>query len=182
MATPRAARKLSRRRSPRAKEPVESLGSQARSLAGISRRAATQDDSQFEFPYETQQVIDVFEGEGVPLYKERLAAGLHGDVLDVPSSDVEQVADEYGYFLVYVVTNQATLDALLSDRQGNPIQPDADGIYWKLSTVQAGTASFDSWSASKPFKNVVLWWVAGRDKETDETWDRLNAVLEKLPQ
>ncbi len=132
-----------------------------------------------DFPYTPQQVIELFGKSDVPLFAEEFAGG--DAILDVEEAEEQAVTDKYGPFLLYVLTSQRSIDAVLLDRNGNKVQPDSEGIYWELLQGEIDGQSYKFWSAEKPFKNVVLWWLDGENKQTDEGWNMLNGILDQLP-
>ena len=65
--------------------------------------------------------------------------------------------------------------SLLADKDtAEPLQPDADGIYWDYDELAK------SYVAQKRYgSNVVLaWWNERREQAADKRWDRLDAVLQ----
>ena len=86
---------------------------------------------------------------------------------------------EYGTFTIYVVDpdDPEAVDSLLADKDtGEPLQADADGIYWDFDELS------NSYVAQKRYgSNVVLaWWNERRKQGTDERWERLDSVLQGL--
>ena len=76
-----------------------------------------------------------------------------------------------------------TFDGLLEDDEGETTskEPDENGVYWTedCSLESSGVPCY--FSGTKRYgKNVVLTWQAD-GQELDSTWDRLNTVLEGLP-
>jgi hypothetical protein len=80
--------------------------------------------------------------------------------------------ERYGTFLIFVLHDPRST-AMYKTQGGVPIKPDSRGIYWHND---GGT-----WTAMKPYDNVVLSWIAD-ERATDERFDRLDSVLSKLGQ
>jgi hypothetical protein len=134
-----------------------------------------------DFPYTPDQVIELFRGANVPLVVSEEYTG--GDtILDVDEAQTDEVFSKYGPFRLFVVTSQQSLDATLTDAGGNRVEPDAEGIHWVLWEGEYEGEPYKFWAATKPFKNVVAWWIDGEDKQTNEGWNQLTALLEQLPQ
>ena len=98
-----------------------------------------------------------------------------GPGLDIPPATQKQV----GTFTIYVVDpdDREAVDSLLADKDtGEPLQADADGIYWDFDELS------NSYVAQKRYgSNVVLaWWNERRKQGTDERWERLDGVLQGL--
>jgi hypothetical protein len=98
-----------------------------------------------------------------------------GPGLDIPPATQK----EYGTFTIYVVDpdDAEAVRSLLADKDtGEPLQADADGIYWDFDELS------NSYVAQKRYgSNVVLaWWNEHQKKSTDERWDRLDGVLQGL--
>ena len=90
------------------------------------------------------------------------------DRSDYDRSDL--MSDRYGSFLIFVLHRPGAESIYKSDR-GTPVEPDAQGIYWHDDG--------GSWTAMKPYRNVVLAWTAD-ERAVDERFERLEAVLSKL--
>jgi hypothetical protein len=98
-----------------------------------------------------------------------------GPGLDIPPAEQER----YGTFTIYVVDPEdpEAVGSLLADKDtAQPLQADADGIYWDFDELAK------SYVAQKRYgSNVVLaWWNEQRDKGTDERWDRLDEVMQEI--
>ena len=132
-----------------------------------------------EFPYEGQQVFDLFYMHG--LY---LARGERWDRISLNSVATPQQRDavmaRYGAFHVSIAHDTEAIETLLSDPStGEPLQPDPNGIYWYLDPALPGIPA--AWFALKQYENVIAAWMAGGDQRTDEHWDRINEELDRLP-
>jgi hypothetical protein len=95
--------------------------------------------------------------------------------LNPPPALVEQ----YGIFTIYVVdpSDLDAVDSLLADKTtGEPLPKDADGVQWEKDEL-SGT-----WIAYRRYAdNVVLSWFSESAKQqTDERFERLDAVLSGL--
>jgi hypothetical protein len=82
------------------------------------------------------------------------------------------MSDRYGSFLIFVLHGPGAESIYKTDR-GTRVKPDAAGIYWHDDG--------GSWTAMKPYGNVVLSWTAD-ERAVDERFERLEAVLSKLGQ
>jgi hypothetical protein len=138
-----------------------------------------EDASQEGDPHTTQEVIDTFERADVPLatygeYPE-------GDVLrypeDLDENRLLDLVNEYGAFAIAVGKSRDSLDVFLTDDEGNAVQEEEGGIYWRPIDVEGEQA----WVALKRYENVFVVW-GNQEKQIDERWDRVNAILEQLPQ
>jgi hypothetical protein len=107
---------------------------------------------------------------GDPLRSEPSAAfdSVMPDRSDYDRSDL--MSDRYGSFLIFVL-HRAGADTIYKTDRGTPVRPDAQGIYWHDDG--------GSWTAMKPYRNVVLSWTAD-DRAVDERFARLDAVLSRL--
>lgn len=126
----------------------------------------------------SQQVSDEFREEaGRPLQEtvpdpswEQLGFGLNA-----PPS----VLERFGTFSIYVVDQEdpEALSSLLRDKAtGEPLEMDADGIYWERDSLS------NTWIAHSRYgDNVVLAWFSERpEPQTDERWERLDEILSGL--
>jgi hypothetical protein len=126
----------------------------------------------------SQQVSDEFEDEaGRPLEEtipdpswEQLGFGLNA-----PPAVIER----FGTFSIYVVDEEdpEALTSLLRDKAtGEPLEMDAEGIYWELDSLS------NTWIAHSRYgENVVLAWFSEQtEPETDERWQRLDDILSGL--
>jgi len=124
------------------------------------------------------QVSDEFEDEaGRPLQEtvpdpswEQLGFGLNAP---------PAVIARFGTFSIYVVDQEdpEALSSLLRDKAtGEPLEMDADGIYWERDSLS------DTWIAHSRYgDNVVLAWFSERRRpETDERWELLDEILSGL--
>jgi hypothetical protein len=132
-----------------------------------------------EFPYTGEQVFALFYMQG--LY---LARGDDVDVISLNTVASQQARDaamaRYGYFTVYIAHHPGEVERLLTDATtGQPLQPDARGIYWYHDPGMLGLPA--SWWAFTRYANVVAAWMGGGAQRTDEHWDRMTAELERLP-
>lgn len=89
------------------------------------------------------------------------------------------ILEEYGTFTIYVVDPEdlEAVDSLLADKAtGEPLEADADGIYWERDSL-SGT-----WIAHSRYgDNVVLAWYSERMQPgTDDRWRRLDEILSGL--
>ena len=137
------------------------------------------DEEQDAAPIAAQAVVQEFsEVPGMPALEstapdpswEQLGPGL-----DVPPATQRK----YGTFTIYVVDAEdpEAVRSLLADKDtAEPLQADADGIYWDYDELAR------SYVAQKRYgPNVVLaWWNERREQGTDERWERLDEVLQGL--
>jgi hypothetical protein len=104
------------------------------------------------------------------------------DDLDWTAVD-QRLAEEFGVFTIYVATRGATVaDILPSGPDGQPQEPDEDGIYWEVHEDDS-TQTLTYW-AVKPYGNVVLSWISPRVgyPELDDTFWKLDRVLSAFEQ
>ena len=97
------------------------------------------------------------------------------DSLSPDRSDYERsgrMNERYGSFLIYIL-HEPGADTLYKRQNGQPVAPDARGIYWH--------GEGNAWTAMKPYRNVVLSWT-GEEQTPDERFERLDFVLSKLGQ
>jgi hypothetical protein len=76
----------------------------------------------------------------------------------------------YGVFSIHVTDGGRQLERLTRTK------PASDGLYWR----QVASKKDKSWFVSKRYDNVVVEWVAGKQRRTNKEWDRLVAVLDNL--
>ena len=137
------------------------------------------DQGQEGDPHTTQEVIDTFEQADMPLTV--IVEAVDVDFLEYPEdTDVDRLTtlfDEYGLFRLAVTRSEGAIEELLLDAEGKPLEEEANGIYWDTVTVTGQ----QYWLAHKLYDNVAVMWV-NTEKQTDERFDRLNGVLEQLPQ
>ena len=150
----------------------------ALALAGCGS-SGDADDQEQTAPIAAQSVVQEFsEVPGMPKLVtavpdpswEQLGPGL-----DIPPAAQER----YGTFTIYVVDPEdpEAVRSLLADKDtAEPLQPDADGIYWDYDELAK------SYVAQKRYgSNVVLaWWNERREQATDKRWDRLDAVMQDI--
>ena len=88
----------------------------------------------------------------------------------------EAVMARYGYFHVSVAHDTDAIQTLLSDpNTGQPMEPDARGLYWYRDPGMPGVPA--SWWAVTRYTNVIAAWMAGGEQRTEVHWDRMNAEL-----
>jgi len=102
----------------------------------------------------------------------KLEAQRFGPLLLLRPSLGTTAEDRYGSFTIYVTDDQLERDVLLRDDRGHDAEPTRDGIYWERS--------FDGWTASKVFDNLILAWETNDARRTNEDWDALVAILGSL--
>ena len=151
----------------------------ALAVAGCGSSGDADDQEQQPAPIAAQSVVQEFsEVPGMPKLVtavpdpswEQLGPGL-----DIPPAAQER----YGTFTIYVVDPEdpEAVRSLLADKDtAEPLQPDADGIYWDYDELAK------SYVAQKRYgSNVVLaWWNERREQATDKRWDRLDTVMQDL--
>jgi Domain of unknown function (DUF4352) len=129
----------------------------------------------FAHRFTTQQVSDTFQALTGNALEVESSAGASFDVMDRSRSgdlgDDSAFTERYGTFNVYVLKDRVGEAVYKRGTDGKPIRPDADGLYWR------GTAG--SWTASKPYDNVVLAWITD-DRRVDERFRRLDAVMRQV--
>ena len=138
------------------------------------------DDDQEAAPIGAQAVIQEFEQvPGMPPLQPAAGSDTSweqlGLELDLPPADQRR----FGTFTIYVVDHEdpEAVPSLLADKDtGEQLQPDAEGIYWDYDELAK------SYVAQKRYgENVVLaWWNESREQGTDERWERLDTVLQRL--
>jgi hypothetical protein len=147
-------------------------------LAGCGSSGNGDDGDQEAAPIAAQTLAQRFDQEsGMPPLEtaagsdpswEQLSLGL-----DVPPGAQER----YGTFTIYVVDPEdlEAVGSLLADKDtAEPLEPDADGIYWDYDELAK------SYVAQKRYgPNVVLaWWNEKRKQGTDERWERLDELMQ----
>jgi hypothetical protein len=161
-------------------QQTQQVISNPRFIRAQGQGAPTEEPGGTDFPHTPDQVIELFRTADVPLVVTEEFAG--GDtILDVEETETLGVFSKYGGpFRIFVVTSEASLNLVLSDAEGNRVEPDAEGIYWVLHEGEYEGESYRIWTASKPYDNVVSWWIGGENQETNEGWNELNALLDRL--
>src|SRR5512134_1778387 len=147
--------------------------------AGCGSSGDGDDGEQEAAPIAAQAVVQEFEEvPGMPPLQssapdpswEQLGLGL-----DLSAADQKR----YGTFTIYVVDPEdpEAVRSLLADKDtAEPLQPDADGIYWDFDELAK------SYVAQKRYgSNVVFaWWNEKREQGTDARWQRLDRILQGL--
>jgi hypothetical protein len=95
--------------------------------------------------------------------------------LDQAGANATLTSARYGTFSIYVVTDGDPKPLYAKSLKGESLHPGRDGVYWRQLSADPPT-----WQASKPYRNVVLQWQAGRRRATDARFDRLDAALSSL--
>jgi hypothetical protein len=147
-------------------------------LAGCGQSGSENDEDQEAAPVAAQAFAQRFdEASGMPPLEtagsdpswEQLGLGLD-------LSPAEQ--KRYGTFTIYVVDpgNLEAVSSLLADKDtGEPLEPDAEGIYWdydELAKSQVAQKRYGS--------NVVLaWWNEKRKPGTDARWEQLDQLVQQ---
>jgi len=151
----------------------------ALAVAGCGSSGDGDGDDQEAAPIAAQAVVQEFEEvPGMPPLKssapdpswDQLSLGL-----DLPPADQKK----FGTFTIYVVDPEdpEAVQSLLADKDtAEPLQPDANGIYWDFDELAK------SYVAQKRYgSNVVLaWWNEKRQQGTDARWRRLDGILQGL--
>lgn len=126
--------------------------------------------------YDAQDVTRVFSRADVELVNHPSSVY---DALSLPSGTNVSGRDSLGAFNIYVTKNDRSRDLFKHDtsqgKKGPEIKPAAGGIYW-----QPPSGESDTWTARKFYDNVVLEWIGGKERRTDERWNELNAILANL--
>lgn len=122
--------------------------------------------------YTVQDVTGLFERAGGVELVSRPSPSF--DSLSLPSSSSAAAGprDRYGSFNIYVVKREDSLEVFKQDDRKQEIQPQ-DGIYWDRSST-------GGYTATKLYDNVVVEWIAGDERKTDERWARLTTILGNL--
>ena len=94
------------------------------------------------------------------------------------STSRPKTQERYGTFTIYVVDPEdlEAVGSLLADKDtAEPLEPDADGIYWDYDELAK------SYVAQKRYgPNVVLaWWNEKRKQGTDERWEQLDQLMQQ---
>jgi Domain of unknown function (DUF4352) len=97
-----------------------------------------------------------------------LFASLSPDRSDPERSN--RLSARYGSFNLYVLGEEGS-EYLYTRHEGRRVKPDEHGLYWH---DMGG-----SWSAMKPYGNVVLDWIVD-ERRVDERFHRLDAVLARM--
>ncbi|QEC47339.1 hypothetical protein FSW04_06915 [Baekduia soli] len=129
-------------------------------------------------------------------FKRRTGAALTRSPTDPPQYTTLDLGDEptaevaeFGTFTIYVVKGSRPgreIAALLA-ADDNPtakvaVAPaDAHGISWEQLSFKALRSQAPAFIARKRYgHNLLLTWVAGNERATDERWDKLDRVLTDL--
>ena len=132
-----------------------------------------------EFPYTGDQVFKLFYMHGLYLMRGERWDRIVLNTVATPQQR-EAVMARYGYFHVSVAHDTDAIQTLLSDpNTGQPMEPDARGLYWYRDPGMPGVPA--SWWAVTRYTNVIAAWMAGGEQRTEVHWDRMNAELERLP-
>ena len=120
----------------------------------------------------SERVIERFEDEtGDRLSVSPLLQGAFSGAegLDFGFRPPAEAHENYGRFVLLVVSDEEEF------RENNPEVPDLDegDIGWHRGGEQG-------WIAFSRYGDVVLEWFAGDERETDERWERLDAILDGL--
>ena len=149
-------------------------------LAGCGSSGNADDEEQETAPIAAQAVVQQFrEVPGMPPLRSAAGADPSWEQLGL-GLDISPAAQErFGTFTIYVVDpeDSEAVSSLLADKDtGQPLDPDADGIYWDYDELAR------SYVAQKRYgENVVLaWWNQSREKGTDERWKQLDSILQGL--
>ena len=130
-------------------------------------------------PYTGEQVFKLFYMHGLYLMRGERWDRIVLNSVATPQQR-EAVMARYGYFHVSIAHDADAIRTLLSDpTTGEPLQPDAQGVYWYRDPGMPGIPA--AWFALKRYGNAIAAWMAGGEQRTDEHWDRMNAELERLP-
>jgi hypothetical protein len=156
------------------KRPLTILAGAALIAAGCgghAERPAVKPKPKHVFTYTASDVGGFFKAvTGDPLESDSSYSfdSLTPDRTDFQRS--EQMSDRYGSFLIYVL-HRAGGERMYTLDDGQPVKPDAQGIYWHQDDGQ--------WEAMKPYENVVLEWMA-EERSVDARFRRLDGVLSHL--
>jgi hypothetical protein len=86
---------------------------------------------------------------------------------------------QFGTFSIYVVEpeNDEAVTSLLSDKDtAKPLTRAGDGIYWDLDELAGSYVAYKRYGS-----NIVLaWWNEQSEPVTDERFERLDALMQKL--
>ena len=122
----------------------------------------------------TSELVEHFRAKtGAPLVRSNMSDG----IFDVLESSKASLAGKYGTFTIFVVrSGEASYpEILLGAGNGEAPQLDARGINWQ--DVGDGLVQ----AARQYGMNVFLLWYGWNGiGQTDETWDRLDALLTEL--
>lgn len=147
-------------------------------LVGDSDSTSFDGDSS-ELPYTGEQVFKLFYMHGLYLMRGERWDRIVLNSVATPQQR-EAVMARYGYFHVSIAHDADAIRTLLSDpTTGEPLQPDAQGVYWYRDPGMPGIPA--AWFALKRYGNAIAAWMAGGEQRTDEHWDTMNAELERLP-
>ena len=97
------------------------------------------------------------------------------EILDLATrnpADASRASFRYGSFELYVFGSFEAAREWVARGAGRSLPATREGIYWERFGTQ--------WEARKAFGNVMLTWVGGSEKRTDERWERLVRILEAL--
>jgi hypothetical protein len=137
------------------------------------------DDDQEAAPIAAQALVQRFdEVSGMPPLEAAAGTDPSWEQLSL-GLDISPAAQErYGTFTIYVVDpeNLKAVGSLLADKDtAEPLEPDADGIYWDYDELAK------SYVAQKRYgPNVVLaWWNEKRKQGADERWERLDQLMQQ---
>ncbi len=137
------------------------------------------DDNDGPAPIASREVIREFREAGMPRLQIAPVPDPSWDQLGFGLDAPPATQERYGTFAIYVVDpgDDEAVASLLADKDtAQPIQPDADGIYWDYDELAK------SYVAQKRYgENVVLaWWNERREKGVDVAWVRLDELLTEI--
>jgi hypothetical protein len=147
---------------------------------GCGSSGSGEDEDQQAAPIGSQEVIQQFEEvPGMPPLETAAGSDPSWEQLSL-GLDLSPAAQErFGTFTIYVVDPEdpEAVRSLLADKDtAEPLEPDADGIYWDFDELAKSYVAQKRYGA-----NVVLaWWNEQREPGTDERWDRLDEQLQQL--
>jgi hypothetical protein len=155
----------------------------AAALLGAGCGAAeSQDENQTPGPpsFTAQQVIREFEqAPGQPRLRAAGGTSAAWEQLGFGLDPPPRLQNRYGTFSVYVVEpgNDEALGSLLSNKETKePLEADADGVYWELDTLAGSYVGYKRYGTNV----VVAWWSETKEPVADARFERLDGLMSGL--
>ena len=148
-------------------------------LAGCGSSGNGDDEDQEAAPIAAQTLAQRFDQEsGMPPLEKAAGSDPAWEQLSLGLDVSPKAQEQYGTFTIYVVDPEdlEAVGSLLADKDtAEPLEPDADGIYWDYDELAK------SYVAQKRYgPNVVLaWWNEKRKQGTDERWEQLDQLMQQ---
>ena len=148
-------------------------------LVGCGESGSENDQDQEAAPVAAQAFAQEFdEASGMPPLETAAGSDPSWEQLGLGLDLSPAEQKRYGTFTIYVVDpgNLEAVSSLLADKDtGEPLEPDADGIYWDYDELAKSQVAQKRYGP-----NVVLaWWNEKRRPSTDERWEQLDELVQQ---